>query len=85
MWSSVWEMMRSIIATALSPYVRVFDGPHTVDGEPLATLEDYLRLVQQRADLGTGAAGSNGVEAGCTVTQTNGGATGNFTGISAGN
>lgn len=35
--------------------------------------------------LGSGQAGSNGVEAPCTVTQTNGGATGNFTGISAGN
>ncbi len=37
------------------------------------------------AALGTGNAGSNGVEAACTITQTNGGATGTFTGISAGN
>ena len=37
------------------------------------------------AGLGTGAAGSNGVEATCTITQTNGSATGTFTGISAGN
>ena len=37
------------------------------------------------AALGTGAAGSNGVEATCTVTQTTGGATASFTGISAGN
>jgi MSHA pilin protein MshA len=37
------------------------------------------------AALGTGAAGSNGVEATCTVTQTNGSATATFTGISAGN
>lgn len=35
--------------------------------------------------LGTGNAGSNGVEDTCTITQTNGGATGTFTGISAGN
>jgi len=37
--------------------------------------------------LGTGAAGSNGVEATCTITQTVGTATatGTFTGISAGN
>ncbi len=35
--------------------------------------------------LGTGSAGSNGVEATCTITQTNGSATGTFTGISAGN
>ena len=37
------------------------------------------------AALGTGSAGSNGVEATCTITQTNGGETGTFTGISAGN
>lgn len=37
------------------------------------------------ADLGTGNAGSNGVEATCTITQTSGSATANFTGISAGN
>jgi len=37
------------------------------------------------AALGTGNAGSNGVEATCTVTQTDGAATGTFTGISAGN
>ena len=35
--------------------------------------------------LGTGAAGSNSVEATCTVTQTTGGATSTFNGISAGN
>jgi MSHA pilin protein MshA len=35
--------------------------------------------------LGTGSAGSNGVEATCTITQTEGGATGTLTGISAGN
>lgn len=35
--------------------------------------------------LGTGNAGSNGVEASCTLTQTDGGATATFTGISAGN
>ena len=37
------------------------------------------------AALGTGVAGSNGVEATCTITQTAGSATGTFTGISAGN
>jgi MSHA pilin protein MshA len=35
--------------------------------------------------LGAGTAGANGVEAVCTVTQTAGGATATFTGISAGN
>ena len=36
------------------------------------------------AALGTGVAGSNGIEATCTITQTAGGATGTFTGISGG-
>ena len=44
--------VRAIREAALSPYVRVADGPHTVDGETLATLGDYLGLVQQRADMG---------------------------------
>jgi MSHA pilin protein MshA len=35
--------------------------------------------------LGTGNAGSNAVEATCTITQTDGSATGTFTGVSAGN
>ena len=34
--------------------------------------------------LGTGTAGSNGIEATCTITQTDGGATATYTGISAG-
>ena len=37
------------------------------------------------AALGTGAAGSNGVTATCTVTQTSGAATLTFLGVSAGN
>lgn len=37
---------------ALEPYVRVHGGPHTVDGQPLATLGDYLALVTQGAGLG---------------------------------
>ena len=35
--------------------------------------------------LGTGAAGSNGIEATCTITQTDGAATATYTGLSAGN
>jgi MSHA pilin protein MshA len=35
--------------------------------------------------LGTGIARSNGVEASCTITQTDGRATATFTGVSAGN
>jgi MSHA pilin protein MshA len=37
------------------------------------------------AALGTGAAGSNGVSATCTITQTASSATATFTGVSAGN
>lgn len=37
---------------ALTPYVRVHGGPHTVDGQPLATLADYVALVQQSASRG---------------------------------
>ena len=37
------------------------------------------------AALGAGTAGANGVEATCTITQTDGSATKTFTGISAGN
>jgi len=37
------------------------------------------------AALGTGSAGSNAVEATCTLTQTDGSATATFTGIAAGN
>ncbi len=37
------------------------------------------------AALGAGTAGSNGVEATCTITQTSGALTATFTGISAGN
>lgn len=37
------------------------------------------------AAVGAGTAGANGNEATCTITQTAGGATGTFTGISAGN
>lgn len=44
--------IRSVINTVLSPYVRVHGGPHTVDGEQLATLDDYLRICELAADTG---------------------------------
>lgn len=44
--------MRRAYVEALGPYVRVHGGPHTVDGQPLATLEDYLALVTQSASAG---------------------------------
>ena len=37
---------------ALGQYVRVHGGPHTVDGAPLANLDDYLELVTQSAGMG---------------------------------
>lgn len=47
--------IRAIYVEALSPYVRVAGGPHTVDGQPLATLDDYLKLVEDGNDLGARA------------------------------
>lgn len=44
--------MRARFVEALGPYVRVHGGPHTVDGQPLATFEDYVALVQQAAGAG---------------------------------
>lgn len=49
------SQLRAIFGAALAPYVRVHAGPHTVDGQPLATLDDYLKLVEQSADLGVNA------------------------------
>lgn len=43
---------RTAFLEALGPHVRVHGGPHTVDGQPLSTLEDYLLLVQQAANMG---------------------------------
>lgn len=44
--------IKALVVEAMGAYVRVFDGPHTVDGEPLATLDDYIAIMQQRADHG---------------------------------
>ena len=46
------DATRAVWVEALSSYVRVEDGPHTVQGQPLANLNDYAKLVQQRADFG---------------------------------
>ena len=46
------EALKARYVAALGPYVRVHDGPHTVDGAPLATFDDYLALVTQGAGLG---------------------------------
>ncbi|MFA6168655.1 MAG: hypothetical protein WC700_18680 [Gemmatimonadaceae bacterium] len=47
--------IRAVFGAALEPYVRVFEGPHTVDGQQLATLDDYLRIVEEAADYGVHA------------------------------
>lgn len=47
--------LRGVVVAALSPFVRVHGGPHTVDGLPLATLDDYLRLTEEAADMGVRA------------------------------
>ena len=47
--------LRAAFGAALKPYVRVCGGPHTVDGEQLATLDDYLRIIESAGDLGTAA------------------------------
>ncbi len=49
------EALCGVMVDALSPYVRVHGGPHTVDGQPLATLADFLRLTAQSADMGVNA------------------------------
>lgn len=47
--------LRGVLVAALGAYVRVHGGPHTVDGQPLGTLDEYLALVQGSADYGSGA------------------------------
>lgn len=49
------EALRAALVVALSSYVRVHAGPHTVDGMQLATLDDYLRIAEQSADMGVNA------------------------------
>lgn len=51
------KVLREYHAGLLSPYVRVVGGPHTVDGMPLATVEDYLALIQTARDSGALALG----------------------------
>ena len=53
--ASYLEAIRAVYVEALGPYVRVFEGPHTVDGQPLANLNDYLRIIEEAGDLGVNA------------------------------
>lgn len=48
----VYERVGAAYVAAMEPYVRVHGGPHTVDGQPLATLKDYVALVQQSVSGG---------------------------------
>lgn len=45
-------IQRTAITEALGEFVRVTEGPHTVGGVLLATLDDYLGIVQSQADFG---------------------------------
>lgn len=47
--------LRGVMVSALGAFVRVHGGPHTVDGRPLATLDDYLALAEEAADRGVRA------------------------------
>ncbi|MBL8909874.1 MAG: hypothetical protein JNM17_04130 [Archangium sp.] len=40
------------LGSAFSPCVRVHDGPHTVDGKPLANMDHYFALLIDRSDFG---------------------------------
>lgn len=44
--------IRTRYLEAFGEYVRIVDGPHSIAGKPLATLEDYLRIVEEQADMG---------------------------------
>ena len=46
------EAIRKGFVEAFGAYIRVVDGPHTVDGATLATLDDYVRIVQGQQDFG---------------------------------
>jgi hypothetical protein len=52
---SLRAVQRLAFVEAMGKFVRVLGGPHMVDEQPLATLEDYLALAQQAADFGAGA------------------------------
>lgn len=54
-WQANLKALRDLLVGALGPYVRIHGGPHTVDGLPLGTLEDYLVLAQGAADFGAAA------------------------------
>lgn len=46
---------RAVFVGALNPYVRLHQGPHTIDGQVVATLDDYLKLTEEGSDMGVHA------------------------------
>lgn len=46
---------RAVFVGALNPYVRLYQGPHTIDGQQVATLDDYLKLAEEGSDMGVHA------------------------------
>lgn len=49
----VWLVaVRAVYVEALGELVRVADGPHTVDGLPCNTLDEYLQVVELGANWG---------------------------------
>jgi hypothetical protein len=44
--------VRRRLVEAIGQYVRIVGGPHSIDGAPFATLDEYLCIVQQQADCG---------------------------------
>lgn len=44
--------LRARYLSAFGDFVRVQGGPHSIEGRPLVTLEDYLCIVETQADFG---------------------------------
>lgn len=53
---STARMLDTLLAVrtkAFEPYVRVVGGPHTINGQPLASVRDYIAFAQSCRDGGT--------------------------------
>lgn len=47
------EVLCSVRTKAFEPYVRIVGGPHTINGQPLTTVHDYIAFAQSCRDGGT--------------------------------
>lgn len=47
------QVLADLRIQAFKPYVRVVGGPHTINGEPLNDIGDYIRFAQTARDAGT--------------------------------